>query len=56
MNLLMIKNEVQDNLKIRDIIDKLKRKHLIFMFNPLVQNNKSARIISICIELLQKLS
>jgi hypothetical protein len=33
--------------KIRDIIDKLKRKYLIFMFNTLVQNNKSARI-SIC--------
>jgi uncharacterized protein YvpB len=33
--------------KIRNIIDKLKKKHLIFMFNTLVQNNKSARI-SIC--------
>jgi hypothetical protein len=33
--------------KIMDIIYKLKRKYLIFMFNPLVQNNKSARIISI---------
>jgi hypothetical protein len=33
--------------KIRDIIDKLKRKHLIFMFNPLVQNKKSARTTSI---------
>jgi hypothetical protein len=34
--------------KIRDIIDKLKGKHLIFMFNPLVQNNKSVRTTSIC--------
>jgi hypothetical protein len=34
--------------KIKDIIDKLKRKHLIFIFNPLVQNNKSARTTSIC--------
>ena len=34
---------------ITDIIDKLKRKRLIFMFNPLVQNNKSARTTSICI-------
>jgi len=33
--------------KIKDMIDKLKRKHLIFMFNPLVQNNKSARTKSI---------
>ena len=33
---------------IRDIIDKLKRKHLIFIFNLLVQNNKSARPTSIC--------
>jgi hypothetical protein len=33
--------------KIRDIIDKLKRKHLIFMFNSLLQNNKSARVASI---------
>jgi len=24
--------------KIKNIVDKLKRKHLIFMFNPLVQN------------------
>jgi hypothetical protein len=29
--------------KIRDIINKLKRKHLIFMFNPLVQNNKPTK-------------
>ena len=35
--------------KITDIIDKLKRKRLIFMFNPLVQNNKSARTTSIYI-------
>jgi hypothetical protein len=34
--------------KIRDIIDKLKRKYLIFMFNPLEQNNKSARTTLIC--------
>jgi hypothetical protein len=34
--------------KIRNIIDKLKRKHLIFMFNVLIQNNKSARTTSIC--------
>ena len=34
---------------ITDIIDKLKRKRLIFMFNPLVQNNKSARTTSIYI-------
>jgi hypothetical protein len=34
--------------KIRDIIDKLQKKHLIFIFNPLVQNNKSARTTSIC--------
>jgi hypothetical protein len=32
--------------KIKDIINKLK-KHLIFMFNPLVQNNKPARTTSI---------
>jgi len=32
MNLLVIKNKVQDKLKkIKEIIDKLKRKHLIFM-------------------------
>jgi hypothetical protein len=47
MNLLVIKNEVQNNSKIRDIIDKLERKHLIFMFNSLIQNNKSAKTISI---------
>jgi hypothetical protein len=34
--------------KIRDVIDKLKRKYLIFMFNSLVQNNKSVRTTSIC--------
>ena len=34
--------------KIRDIIDKLKRKNSIFMFNPLVQNNKLTRTTSIC--------
>jgi hypothetical protein len=34
--------------KIRDIIYKLKRKYLIFMFSPLVQNNKSVRITSNC--------
>ena len=33
--------------KIRGIIDKLKIKDLIFMFNPLVQNNKLARTTSI---------
>jgi hypothetical protein len=33
--------------KIKDIINKLKKKHLIFMFNPFVQNNKSARTTSI---------
>jgi hypothetical protein len=33
--------------KIRDIINKLKRKHLIFMFNPIVQNNKSRKTTSI---------
>jgi hypothetical protein len=33
--------------KIRNIIDKLKKKYLIFIFNTLVQNNKSAKI-SIC--------
>jgi hypothetical protein len=33
--------------KIRDIINKLKRKHLIFMFNPIVQNNKSGKTTSI---------
>jgi len=34
--------------KIRDIINKLKGKYLIFIFNPLVQNNKPARTTSIC--------
>ena len=34
--------------KIRDIIDKLKGKHLIIKFNPLVQNNKLTRATSIC--------
>jgi hypothetical protein len=34
--------------KIKDIIYKLKRKYLIFMFNPLVQNNKSTRTTSVC--------
>jgi hypothetical protein len=35
--------------KLRDIIDKLqKKKHLIIIFHPLVQNNKSARTTSIC--------
>ena len=34
--------------KIRDIIDKLKGKHLIIKFNLLVQNNKSARVTLIC--------
>jgi hypothetical protein len=38
--------------KIRDIINKLKGKKLIFMFNPLVQNNKPARTTSICDNLL----
>jgi hypothetical protein len=34
--------------KIRDIIDKLKKKHLIIIFNLLVQNNKLVRTTSIC--------
>ena len=34
--------------KFRDIINKLKKIRLIFMFNPLVENNKSVRTISIC--------
>lgn len=42
MNLLVIENEVQDNLKNQNTIEKLKK--IIFMFNPLVENNKSARI------------
>ena len=34
--------------KITGIIDKLKRKYLIFIFNSLVQNNKSGKTIPIC--------